>query len=179
MSSPLLALGAISGTSMDAIDVALIRTDGESLVEPVAGIAYPYPAALKARLIAALENPEIAESDPLNELESAVTDAFGDAIDRFRAERKIARVDLIGLHGQTIWHRPERRFTRQLGDGARLAKRLGIPVVNRFRHADVAAGGQGAPFVPLYHAALAQGLAQPLIVLNLGELRTSPISMVM
>lgn len=168
MSSPLLALGAISGTSMDAIDVALIRTDGESLVEPVAGIAYPYPAALKARLIAALENPEIAESDPLNELESAVTDAFGDAIDRFRAERKIARVDLIGLHGQTIWHRPERRFTRQLGDGARLAKRLGIPVVNRFRHADVAAGGQGAPFVPLYHAALAQGLAQPLIVLNLG-----------
>ncbi|MGL5446014.1 MAG: anhydro-N-acetylmuramic acid kinase [Rhabdaerophilum sp.] len=168
MPPSLLALGAISGTSMDAIDLALIRTDGEGIVEPIAGGAYPYPAALKARLIAALVQPEIAETDPLTKLENAVTDAFGDAISRFLAEKNITQVDLIGLHGQTIWHRPEKRFTRQLGDGQRLAIRLGIPVVNRFRHADVAAGGQGAPFVPLYHAALARGLAQPLVVLNLG-----------
>ncbi|MBN8532985.1 MAG: anhydro-N-acetylmuramic acid kinase [Rhizobiales bacterium] len=168
MPSPLLALGAISGTSMDAIDVALIRTDGESIVEPIGGAAYSYPAELKARLMAALVDPEIAETDPLAELEMAVTDAFAEAISRFLTEKDVAQVDLVGLHGQTVWHRPEKRFTRQLGDGQRLANRLGIPVVNRFRHADVAAGGQGAPFVPLYHAALARGLAQPLVVLNLG-----------
>ncbi|CAN1500264.1 COG2377 Predicted molecular chaperone distantly related to HSP70-fold metalloproteases [Rhabdaerophilaceae bacterium] len=163
-----LALGAISGTSMDAIDLALIRTDGENVVEPVAGGAYPYPAELKARLIASLANPEIAEADPLTDLEEAVTNAFGQAIEIFLAERRIGRVDLVGLHGQTIWHRPEKRFTRQLGDGQQLADRLRLPVVNRFRHADVAAGGQGAPLVPLYHAALAQALEQPLCVLNLG-----------
>lgn len=168
MPPPLLALGAISGTSMDAIDLALIRTDGEGIAEPVAGAAYPYPPELKARLISALVKPEIAETEPLTALENAVTDAFADAISRFLSEKSIAHVDLVGLHGQTIWHRPEKRFTRQLGDGQRLASRLGIPVVNRFRHADVAAGGQGAPLVPLYHAALARGLAQPLAVLNLG-----------
>jgi anhydro-N-acetylmuramic acid kinase len=168
MSSPLLALGAISGTSMDAIDIALIRTDGETIAEPICGAAYPYPAGLKARLVTALVNPEISETDPLTELENAVKDAFSDAISRFLVEKNIARVDLVGLHGQTIWHRPEKRFTRQLGDGRRLANRLGIAVINRFRHADVAAGGQGAPLVPLYHAALARRLAQPLAVLNLG-----------
>jgi anhydro-N-acetylmuramic acid kinase len=76
------------------------------------------------------------------------------------------------MHGQTILHRPERRFTRQLGRGARLAAALGIQVVSRFRHADVAAGGQGAPLAPLYHKALALGLPAgstgALGVLNLG-----------
>lgn len=168
MQKPMLAIGAISGTSMDAIDLALVLTDGEAYVERMAGRAYPYPPALRARLIEALKNPEIAETDPLAELEQAVTDAFGAAIRAFQRDFRIARADYIGLHGQTIWHRPEKRFTRQLGDGARLAKKLRMPVVNRFRHADVAAGGQGAPLVPLYHAALAHRLEQPLIVLNLG-----------
>jgi anhydro-N-acetylmuramic acid kinase len=74
----------------------------------------------------------------------------------------------VGLHGQTILHRPERRFTRQLGSGARVAARLGVDTVDRFRHADVAAGGQGAPFAPLFHRALAATLPRPLMVLNLG-----------
>ncbi len=77
-------------------------------------------------------------------------------------------LDIIGLHGQTVWHRPEKRFTRQLGSGALMAARFGVPVVDGFRQADVAAGGQGAPLVPLYHAALASALDKPLIVLNLG-----------
>lgn len=168
MQKPLLAIGAISGTSMDAIDLALVLSDGEHFVEPMAGRSYPYPAALKAKLLELLKHPEIAETEPLTEIENAVTDAFGHAIRQFQREFRISRVDFIGLHGQTIWHRPERRFTRQLGDGARLAKFLRMPVINRFRHADVAVGGQGAPLVPLYHAALASKLEQPLIVLNLG-----------
>jgi anhydro-N-acetylmuramic acid kinase len=164
------AIGAISGTSMDAIDVALVETDGLAALRPLSGGAFPYPAALKAALIALVADPARAEHDPLAEIEAAVTDAFADAIRAFLAGAGIAPddVDLVGLHGQTILHRPERRFTRQLGDGARLAAALGIDTVDRFRHADVAAGGQGAPLVPLYHAALAAGLDKPLMVLNLG-----------
>lgn len=164
------ALGIISGTSMDAIDIALLRSDGRATVEPLGGAAYPYPASLKALLLETLADPSIAEREPLEALETAVTDAFAEAVRDFMDVRGLAPgdIDLIGLHGQTIWHRPERRFTRQLGDGARLAAMLGVPVVNRFRHADVAAGGQGAPLVPLYHAALASALPGPLVVLNLG-----------
>ena len=85
-----------------------------------------------------------------------------------RAGLRPADIDVVGFHGQTVLHRPQRRFTRQLGDGAALARQLGICVVNRFRHADVAAGGQGAPLVPVFHQALAADLQRPLAVLNLG-----------
>jgi anhydro-N-acetylmuramic acid kinase len=168
--SVLSCIGAISGTSMDGIDVAWIETDGLSDVRPRAGATLPYPAALRAKLQDFLKDPARAETDPLTALEAEVTAAFGDAILRFMADQGIAagKVNLVGLHGQTVWHRPERRFTRQLGDGAALAKRLGVSVVDAFRLADVAAGGQGAPLVPLYHAALAARLDGPLMVLNLG-----------
>jgi anhydro-N-acetylmuramic acid kinase len=168
--SILSCIGAISGTSMDGIDVAWIETDGVDHVRPRAGATLPYPPALRARLGEFLKDPARAETDPLDELEAQVTLAFGDAIIAFMEAQAIGTdaLDLVGLHGQTVWHRPERRFTRQLGDGAALAKRLGVSVVDGFRLADVAAGGQGAPLVPLYHAALASGLERPLMVLNLG-----------
>ena len=164
------AIGAISGTSMDAIDIALVETDGDGIVRPLGGAAYPYPRELRTKLQALIADPVRAEHDPLEALEADVTDAFSEAIHRFLREsgRAASTIDLVGLHGQTVFHRPERRVTRQLGDGARMAATLGIDVVNRFRHADVAAGGQGAPLVPLYHAALARTLATPLMVLNLG-----------
>src|SRR5262249_15279792 len=75
---------------------------------------------------------------------------------------------VVGFHGQTITHRPERRFTWQVGDGLALAKALGVRVVNDLRSADVAQGGQGAPLVPIYHAALARELDHPLAVVNIG-----------
>ena len=164
------AIGAISGTSMDGIDVSAVATDGDTRVVPGPGRTYPYAPDLRARLLAFLDDPAVAERDPLTALEAAVSDAHADAIATFMAEfgYDAASVRVVGLHGQTVWHRPERRFTRQLGDGPRVAARLGTDVVNRFRHADVAAGGEGAPFAPLYHRALAAGLAQPVMVLNLG-----------
>ena len=164
------AIGAISGTSMDAIDVSVVETDGRDHVVPGPGRSYPYDPALRATLLKLIAAPEIAETEPLTQLEEAVTDAHADAITRFILETGMdrARIDLVGMHGQTVYHRPEKRFTRQFCLGARAAKRLGLPVVARFRHADVAAGGEGAPFAPLYHRALAVGLAQPLMVLNLG-----------
>jgi anhydro-N-acetylmuramic acid kinase len=164
------AIGAISGTSMDGIDVSIVETDGESIVRPGPGQTYPYRDDLRRSLLRLLDHPAIAETDPLADLEAAVTDAHAGAIAAFMSGHGVARdrVALVGLHGQTVYHRPERRFTRQLGIGERVAKVLGIDTVNRFRHADVAAGGEGAPFAPLYHQALAGALAQPVMVLNLG-----------
>jgi anhydro-N-acetylmuramic acid kinase len=165
----ILAVGAISGTSMDGIDVALVQTDGRDIVRPGPGATYPYPTALRAALIEALNDPPRAMRDPLAELEAGVTETHAEAMARLIASAgRTAEVTLAGFHGQTIYHRPQERFTRQLGDPRAVARRLGIPVVARFRHADVAAGGEGAPLVPLYHRALAVGLPQPLCVLNLG-----------
>jgi len=169
-SSVKTAIGVISGTSMDMIDIALIETDGMRMARKGPGAMAPYPPGLRKQLLALLEDPSRAEREPLADLEAAVTDAFADAVDGFLRSEGIAPrdVDLIGNHGQTVFHRPETRFTRQLSLGGRMAQRLGIPVVDDFRSADVKAGGQGAPLVPLYHAALAAGLPQPLMVLNLG-----------
>jgi len=163
------AIGAISGTSMDGIDVALIRSDGEKFVEPGPGETFPYPPELKRRLQALIGDPERALG-PLRELEREVTDAHVGAVVAFMERHAISResVSLVGLHGQTVLHRPRQRFTRQLCDGARASARLGIDVVNDFRAADIAAGGEGAPLVPLYHAAICAGLPLPLMVLNLG-----------
>jgi anhydro-N-acetylmuramic acid kinase len=164
------AIGVISGTSMDGIDVALIKTDGREIVQGGPGRMMPYPAELRQKLQTFLIDPSLAERDPLTALEHDVTDAFTAAVVGFMRDESIAAasVDLIGLHGQTVYHRPERRFTRQLGFGQKMAQHLGISVVDGMRQADVKAGGHGAPLVPLYHAALAAQLPRPLMVLNLG-----------
>jgi anhydro-N-acetylmuramic acid kinase len=164
------AIGVISGTSMDAIDVALVETDGDLAVLTGPSRGYSYPAPVREMLFGILDRPETTRTDPLDAAETAVTAAFVDAIRKFMAEHNLAAAEIgvIGLHGQTVYHRPEERFTRQLGRGARVAAELGISTVDRFRHADVASGGEGAPFAPLYHRALAAKLPQPLMVLNLG-----------
>ncbi|WP_243370538.1 anhydro-N-acetylmuramic acid kinase [Microvirga solisilvae] len=167
---PVKAIGVISGTSMDGIDVSIVETDGEAFVKPGPGRTFSYPADLRKTLQALIAQPERAQSEPLEDLEAAVTQAHIGAIRRFMEEAGISAKDvsLIGFHGQTVYHRPEIRFTRQLGLGDRVAQELGIDTVYRFRHADVASGGEGAPFVPLYHRALASSLPQPIMILNLG-----------
>lgn len=164
------AVGAISGTSMDGIDVSVVDTDGGDMVRPGPGRLYPYDRELRQFLLDAVTNSRRAEHGDLSALEIAVTDAHARAIAAFMKDIGLSKpaVEVVGLHGQTVFHRPERRFTRQLGIGARVAAALGIDTVNRFRHADVAAGGEGAPFAPLYHRALAAALAHPVMVLNLG-----------
>ncbi len=166
----LTALGVISGTSMDGIDVSIVTSDGHDAVSFGAGASYPYRDGTRAALQALIAQAERALTEPLHELEAEVTADHLAAIRRFIAEHEIdpAGIDLVGLHGQTVYHRPQQRFTRQLIDGPAIAAALGIATVDRFRHADVAAGGEGAPFAPLYHRALAQGMEQPVMVLNLG-----------
>ncbi len=163
------AIGVISGTSMDGIDVALIRSDGEARVEAGPAATFPYPEPLALSLRAVVASPSEAEK-PQAELERAVTDAHVAAVEAFLQKFAVAREDiaLAGLHGQTILHRPRAGLTRQLCDGARAAAGLKIDVVCDFRSADVAAGGEGAPLAPVYHAAITAGLERPLIVLNWG-----------
>jgi anhydro-N-acetylmuramic acid kinase len=101
-----------------------------------------------------------------------VTRAHAQAVEEFLAANRIDRGDVavVGFHGQTVLHRPELRLTVQIGDGAALARLLRVPVVFDLRAADVAAGGQGAPLVPVFHRALVEGLARPhpVAVLNIG-----------
>jgi anhydro-N-acetylmuramic acid kinase len=161
----LTAIGVISGTSMDGIDVSIVASDGRDAVSFGAGKSYPYRKTTRRALQDLIADAERALTEPLVELEAAVSADHLAAIRHFIADHEI---DLVGLHGQTVYHRPQQRFTRQLIDGPAVAAALGIPTVDRFRYADIAAGGEGAPFAPLYHRALAQGMAQPVMVLNLG-----------
>ncbi|MDP6952990.1 MAG: anhydro-N-acetylmuramic acid kinase, partial [Alphaproteobacteria bacterium] len=153
------AIGLMSGTSADGIDAALLSSDGEGVVEPGPSLTRPYDAALRARLRALDEDAEVALTEAHAEAVTALLDRTGVAA---------ADIDVIGFHGQTLWHRPEQGRTCQIGDGDRLAALTGIDVVNDLRSADMRAGGQGAPLAPVYHRALASGLERPLAVLNVG-----------
>jgi anhydro-N-acetylmuramic acid kinase len=162
MSTMRQAIGLMSGTSLDGIDVAIITTDGRQRAESGPALTVPYAPALRERLRAVLGG-----IGPVAEVERALTEAHAEAVARFASEHGISAA-VIGFHGHTVLHRPAERRTWQIGDGALLARLTGIDVVCDFRSADVAAGGEGAPFVPLYHAALAAGLDKPLAILNVG-----------
>lgn len=162
-----IAIGLMSGTSLDGIDAALLTTDGEQVYEHGPAATFAYPQCFRERLRALLGGvPDPSWSPVIDEL----TDRHAEAVAGLLAMAGLpaSAIDVIGFHGQTAWHRPEQRRTLQIGDGARLATLTGISVVDDFRSADVAAGGQGAPLVPLYHSALAGVLEKPLAVLNLG-----------
>ena len=185
----------MSGTSLDGVDAAWVETDGETIGRLGPAITLPYHPALRRDLRALLDRaPELGPDDPfLADCVARLTDRHVEAVRGVGWQ-----ADLIGFHGQTILHRPAawggRRaeapqapstagvnptrkhapgsnapgFTWQVGDAARLARETGIRVAHDFRSADVAAGGQGAPLVPVVHAAMARELPKPLAVLNLG-----------
>ena len=157
------AIGLMSGTSLDGIDVALIETDGRDWVAPGPWMTLAYPPEFREKLRSVLGG-----AGPVAEVEQELTGLHGDAVERFLRQHQGAAVDVAGFHGHTILHRPEERRTWQIGDGAALARRLGVDVVGDFRSADVAAGGEGAPLAPLFHAALATALPKPLAILNIG-----------
>ena len=177
MSEILKVIGLMSGTSLDGIDAALLESDGEDVVRPGPGLTVPYDGQTRALLRASLDTAAAmvqgaAMPQSIREAERILTQAHAQAVTALLDKVALAAADvaLIGFHGQTILHRPAQHWTWQIGDGALLARLTGIDVVNDFRSADVAAGGQGAPLMPLYHAALARqaALAQPLVVVNIG-----------
>ncbi|WP_341213121.1 anhydro-N-acetylmuramic acid kinase [uncultured Limimaricola sp.] len=155
------ALGAMSGTSLDGVDAAVIETDGERVFGFGDSAYRPYSEAERAVLRAALGLWEGPEVDAAAEV---VETAHAEILSRFDG------IDLIGFHGQTFAHDPKGRGTHQAGSGAILAEALGLPVVWDFRSADVRFGGEGAPLAPFYHFALAKFIEAegPLAFLNLG-----------
>ncbi len=156
------AIGLMSGTSLDGhIDVALIETDGQGYVNALGFYAHPYDRSVRDAVRSCFGKREGDEQT--RAAEDLVTDVHIEAV-----KASGFRADMVGFHGQTITHDPERGFTWQLGDGARMAKALGMSVVNDFRTADMRAGGQGAPLAPLFHQAIFSGHEKPLVVLNLG-----------
>jgi anhydro-N-acetylmuramic acid kinase len=173
----LRAIGLMSGTSLDGIDLAFVETDGEARVTLGPFSTRPYSEAERRLLRAALADARALTSAGdrpgiLPQAEAFLTRAHAEAVRTFCKDQSIdlASVDLVGFHGQTVLHRPEAGLTVQIGDGQGLAEELGRPVVFDFRSADVAAGGQGAPLVPVFHRALAAqaDLPERVAFLNIG-----------
>ncbi|WP_313808670.1 anhydro-N-acetylmuramic acid kinase [Sphingobium sp.] len=170
----MLAIGLMSGTSRDGIDAALIETDGEGAGKGLAFHAMPYADGFRLRLAEACGRAMTMEKpgfEPLiHAVEEELTELHVEAVSDLLARSGHVTEDIavIGFHGHTVAHRPERRWTWQIGDGAALAGAFGIPVVADLRSADVGAGGQGAPLLPVYHRALAHDLPKPVAILNLG-----------
>jgi anhydro-N-acetylmuramic acid kinase len=175
--SSVSAIGLMSGTSYDGVDVALINTDGENIgrVGPTGYRAYSEEErVLLRRAIAAAANLSARDDRPafLAEAETLVNNVHAEAVEMFLMANGLpaTEIGVVGFHGQTVLHQPERNLTVQLGNGNVLAARIGIPVVYDFRAADVAAGGEGAPMVPIFHRAMGRMLDRPhpIGVLNLG-----------
>ncbi|AGH98788.1 anhydro-N-acetylmuramic acid kinase [Micavibrio aeruginosavorus] len=164
-------IGLMSGTSLDGIDAALIRTDGADSLTHLGFITIPYADSVRDALRACLGR-RVDNDGTVARAEALMTMAHADAVRALLAQTGVdaADVDLIGFHGQTIMHDAPGGFTWQIGDGDLLARETGIDVINDFRTNDVKHGGQGAPLIPLYHRAMAasSGLDLPVAILNIG-----------
>lgn len=161
----LRVIGLMSGTSLDGVDAAQIETDGERVAAFGPALTLPYDPALRSAIREILDRaPSLEPEDPqLLAVTRRLTEVHAEAVRALDTP-----FDLIGFHGQTILHEPSRRRTWQIGDAAWLSRTLGAPVAYDFRSADVAAGGEGAPLVPVFHAGLASELPKPLAILNIG-----------
>lgn len=181
MSDILISIGLMSGTSLDGIDAAVLKTDGDRIVKPGPSIHRPYSRDLKILIRravkAALESRDNATE--IAEAGEAITHAHVDVVEMLlqNSELKRETIDIIGFHGQTILHRPAIDHgsigrTWQIGDGRLLANTLRINVIDSFRSADMAVGGEGAPLAPIYHSALVGALRPvrkyPVGVVNIG-----------
>ncbi len=173
----MIVAGVMSGTSADGVDVALVRLAGRRLrtrFELLAHRAFPYPAEVRAAVLKAMNAQSIAVSE-LARLNFLLAEIYADCVQRTLRSSGLS-CDLIGCHGQTIYHQGEaakflgRRIacTWQIGDGSVLATRLGVPVVSDFRPADMAAGGLGAPLVPFLDLLVFRHSRRGRIVQNIG-----------
>ncbi|MEG4498234.1 anhydro-N-acetylmuramic acid kinase [Microcoleus sp. F10-C6] len=172
-------IGLISGTSVDGIDAALVDVVGSHTdlkVQLVAGNTFPYPANLRAQILSVCSGSALSMAE-LAELDDAIAQEFATAALTIQAEYD--KAELIGSHGQTVYHRPAGKdqkesagalmgYSLQLGRGSLIAKLTGITTVSNFRSADIAAGGQGAPLVSIVDACLLAEPNRSLCIQNLG-----------
>ena len=167
----------MSGTSVDAVDGVLAAFAGPApgaAVQTVAFESRPMPAALRAELLA-LQQPGPDELARAAVATVALTDLYAEVAGALIAQAGGAPVAAIGAHGQTVRHRPELGYTLQLIDGARLAERTGHVAVVDFRAADVAAGGQGAPLVPAFHALAFAAADRRRAIVNIGGIANASL----
>jgi len=161
------AIGLMSGTSLDGIDAAIIKTDGENIFDFGKSISIEYSTELKDQI-----REVIKQNSNIDEVTKIITQKHADAVNKLLEEANLqsSDIDVIGFHGQTIKHDPDNGITQQIGDGKLLAELTDINVVNDLRSNDVKHGGQGAPLVPLYHYALLKKAKVPLpvAILNIG-----------
>ncbi len=174
------ALGLMSGTSCDGLDVAMIKIQGTgsaTRIDFITGAAYHYNALQKETILNLLR-PEKNDVRMLSQLNFYLAEIWSDKIQTFLKERQITanHIDFIGSHGQTIWHQPQAedfidrpiRSTLQMGDPSVLAQLTGIPVVGDFRVADVALGGQGAPLIPYFDWVYFSRFRKNILAVNIG-----------
>ena len=168
-------IGLMSGTSADGIDGCVILTDGQNVTRTGINLCQPYRPEVATAVLAARHDPAGYLSDPHRRqaLITAITDDHTQVTQQLiqaAVAADLPPVQLIGFHGQTVYHNPAAGRTIQLGDGQQMARQTGLPVIYDFRRADMDAGGQGAPLAPIYHQILLRqaGLTEPAGFLNLG-----------
>jgi anhydro-N-acetylmuramic acid kinase len=169
-----IALGFMSGTSLDGIDAALIRTDGVGVQAFGPSLSVPYSDTFRHKLKTAVESAAASDSECedsalVHELTELHIELGRNLKDELTEEQKAwADIDVVGFHGHTVLHRPERRLTQQIGSPKMLANALRVPVIGHLRQNDVASGGHGAPLAPVYHSALYADANKPVCIVNIG-----------
>ena len=172
------ALGLMSGTSLDGVDVSIIESDGEREFSSIFNKYFEYDSKIIEKILIIREKISVSEDlesnkEEINALEKEITLFQAEAVnDTFKLSN--ADVDLIGFHGQTIFHNPEKKISKQLGDGKLLSQLTKKKVIYNFRQNDINNGGQGAPLAPIFHNALANKINKkfnigfPINILNIG-----------
>ena len=172
------AMGLMSGTSLDGVDLSIIKSDGNREFSSILDRYFEYDKELINKLLIIREkitNSEVLTKyfDEINDLEREITLFHAKAVNE-TLKKLNSSVDLIGFHGQTIFHDPEKKITKQLGDGKLLSQLTKKKVVYNFRQNDLENGGQGAPLTPIFHNAVANkinkkfNLEFPINILNIG-----------
>jgi len=166
------AIGVMSGTSFDGIDISLISSDGKKYFKPIISSFYKFSSKIRQKLfqISTNFNENQYSLGLLSSIESKITQEYIKAIKAFISKNKLRKIDLIGIHGQTIFHNPKKKISLQLCDSNILYNELKIKVISDFRQNDLKFGGQGAPLVPIFHKMLVSylDLKGNIIFINLG-----------
>lgn len=160
-------VGLMSGTSLDGVDAVLAEIGVDAQVRTLRTHYLPYPDALREQLLA-LHAPQADEIHLAACAGNALAHLYADAVDAILNEGERGGVRAIGCHGQTLRHRPADGYTLQIGNAAALAELTGITVIADFRSRDIAAGGQGAPLVPAFHAAVLSRPGSHRVIANIG-----------
>ena len=177
MNDLITSIGLMSGTSCDGIDASIIKSDGENEVHFIGNYFLPYDENIKLKIVSLKEKINLIidlEKNKLeiNTLEKELTFLHAKIVNLIIEKHKVERskVNLVGFHGHTILHNFKEKKTRQIGDARLLSQLIKLSVINNFRENDIKNGGQGAPFVPIFHKLLQKQLKlkTPLLFVNIG-----------